>query len=266
MWFWLLSTLCFAEEPDFQETVKDWKEEQQEPEADLSAEFGGSLTVGNTEFFTVSGALRGGYRWRVNRLSGIAAGLWGRGRVDGNGNGTIETDERQVPMAETARRVAVDTRYDRFFGDRNSLYALVGTLVDPFSGYDLRSHEQIGYSRHLAKTDHTDLIAEIGVDFAQENYVEGVEPNLQNVLAGRAMFGLQHNFSEHAGFSNTVEVFENLLTPVDLRVNNIAALSTRLNGTLSLKLSHELRFDNQPVEGFRPLDQTGLITVTATLL
>ena len=104
------------------------------------------------------------------------------------------------------------------------------------------------------------------MDFAQENYVDGVDPNLQNVLAARAMVGLKHDFSEHAGFSNTVELFENLLDPVDLRVNNIAALSTRLNGTLSMKLSHEVRFDNQPVEGFRPLDQTGLVTVTATLL
>ena len=64
----------------------------------------------------------------------------------------------------------------------------------------------------------------------------------------------------------TVWLQQNVLDLEDVRVNNTFTLSTKLSDKLSLKASHSLRFDNQPVEGFRPVDQTALLTLVATLL
>ena len=47
---------------------------------------------------------------------------------------------------------------------------------------------------------------------------------------------------------------------------NAAAFSAKLSDKFSIKLSHQLTFDNVPVEGFRTLDQTTLVTLVATVL
>ena len=157
-------------------------------------------------------------------------------------------------------------RYDRFFGEKNSLYLLGGALHDRFSGYDLRTHEQLGYSRLLVSTEATRLVVELGVDYAQEQFVAGVDPDYQGVIAGRAMTGFSHTFNEAVSFTETIEVYENLLDPEDLRVLNSAAVTAKLSDKLSLNLSHALTFDNQPVTGFRPLDMSTTVTIVATLL
>jgi hypothetical protein len=66
--------------------------------------------------------------------------------------------------------------------------------------------------------------------------------------------------------SETIEVYESVLDFEDVRLLNTASLTSSLSGKLSLKLSHTLIFDNVPVEGFEPLDQTTMITLVATLL
>ena len=116
-----------ATEPEFTEALKD-HEEVKEADGELSAEFGGSVTTGNIAFYTVSASVRGGYKWSENRVSGVATALWGRGRTDADGNGSLDEAERAAPPVETARRAAGDLRYDRFFGDRNSFYLLGGAL------------------------------------------------------------------------------------------------------------------------------------------
>jgi putative salt-induced outer membrane protein YdiY len=263
-WVWLLALGQAQDVAEFDETLKE-HEEFEEAAADLSAELGGSMTTGNIAFYTVSVAVHGGYKWKENRLSGTSSALWGQGRVDADDNGTLDQTERNAAPVETARRAAGDLRYDRFFGERNSLYASGGGLIDPFAGYDLRTHEQLGYSRHLLAKDDTSIVVEGGIDYAQENYVAGVDPNSANVIAGRAMASARHAVSEYFSFENKSEFLENLQDFKDLRVNNDVIISARINGSLSMKLSHSLRFDNQPVEGFRPTDQTALATLVATL-
>ena len=59
---------------DFKETEKAI-EEAEAPEADLSAEVGGAMTTGNTDFWTVKGSINGGYRWEANKMTLTAMGL-----------------------------------------------------------------------------------------------------------------------------------------------------------------------------------------------
>ena len=263
-WVWLLALGHAQNEPEFKETLKE-HEQVEEAEAELSAEVGGSITTGNIAFYTVSAALHGGYKWTENRVSGTASALWGRGRVDGDGNGTLDIAERNATPVETARRASTDLRYDRFFGERNSIYATGGALMDPYAGYDLRTHEQLGYSRHMVAQEDSSVVVESGLDYAQENYVNGVVPNSDNVIALRAMASAQHAVSDYFSLENKVEIYENLRDFEDFRVNNDVIISARINGSLSMKLSHSLRFDNQPVDGFRATDQTALATLVTTL-
>ncbi len=260
-----LSLSAWAADPEFAGTDKEGKSVEK-PEGKLTAEAGGALTTGNSEFYTLNAGINASYRWDASKLALTGGAIVGSSRVDADGDGTLSDAERSVPMQPNARRLFADGRYDLFLSSKDSLYVLAGAFHDPFGGYDTRTHEQIGYSRALVKNKKTVLVGEIGIDFAQENYVEGVDPNYMSVLAARGMIGLSHKFSDSVGFEDTFELYENVITPEDVRILNSASLVSAISSKLSLKLSHNLIFDNVPVEGFRKLDQSMQVTLVASIL
>jgi putative salt-induced outer membrane protein YdiY len=255
-----------AADPEFSETKKDGKAVEK-PEAKLGAEFGGALTTGNSEFYTLSAGLNGSYRWKRSRFTLVGAAVNGSARVDADGDGTLSDPERAVPMVENARRAGLDLRYDFFLSKKSSLYASFGVFHDRFQSLDFRLTEQLGYSRNLIKNDDTVLVVEGGFAAVQENYTADVDPGSDSFVAVRLMAGLTHKFSEGVGFEERVEIFENLLDFEDLRLINTASLTSALSSKLSLKLSHQLLFDNQPVKAeFRKVDQSMQVTLVASIL
>lgn len=262
--------LASAADSTFAGTTKDGAAVEKS-ESKLTAEVGAALTTGNSEFYTLSSGLSASHRWERSKLALLGSAVMGSSRVDADANGTLSDAERSVPMVQSARRLSTDARYDLFLSGKDSLYVLVGAFHDPFAGFDSRTHEQVGYSRALLKNDTTTVLGELGFDVAQENYVEGVDPNYANILAARALLGLSHKFSEGVGFEDTLEVYENVQDPNDLRMLNKASLVSALTSKLSLKLSHNLIFDNVPVgastpEPYRKLDQSMQVTFVASIL
>jgi putative salt-induced outer membrane protein YdiY len=236
------------------------------PESHLAAELGGAFTAGNTRTYTLNASIDGDYRWRRNKGTIDAGVNLGRAVLDSNGDGRLDDTERNGGWAETARKLWVDARYDRYVSKRDSLYLLAGTLADPFAGYDNRSHAQLGYSRILVKSERTDLVVELGADVAREDFITGVDPNEAYIVAARAMAGLTHQFNANVAFSEKVEIYESIPNVADLRLLNQASITAKLSDRFSLKLSHNLTFDNQPVEGFQPLDHTTTVTFVASIL
>jgi putative salt-induced outer membrane protein YdiY len=272
LWLVMLGALsALAEDSEFAGTENPPEAEVEtpeaiEPETNLSAELGGTWATGNAKYFVVNSALNASHQRNSNKVAVTGGANLGSAVVDSNADGLLDETERDAGYSKNVERFFLEARYDRFFSERDSLYVLAGGFHDIFAGYDLRSHEQIGYSRLLVKTDPTELKAELGFDWAQENYVEGIDPDFQTIYAARLLLGLAHNFNEHVGFSDTFEVYENVIDPQDVRVLNTATLSAAINSKLSVKLSHALIFDNVPVEGFQPLDQTTMATLVASIL
>lgn len=258
-----LSPVAMAEDPEF---TKADAAVAEKPETKVSAELGGTFASGNASFFAINGGLTASHQFDKNKFGLIAGVNLGQAVADADASGKLEQSERDVGYTKNVERFYAEGRYDRFLSDKDSVYLLAGGFKDIFAGYDLRTHEQIGYSRLLIKDDLTSLNTEIGVDFAQENYVEGVDPNNLNILAGRVMLGFTHKFNENVSFADTLEVYVNVLDPEDVRVLNTATLSSAISSNLSLKVSHSLIFDNVPVEGFEKLDQTTMLTLVASLL
>jgi len=265
----LCAPLAMAEDSEFvgaEAPPEPAEEEKIKPETTLSAELGGIYTTGNVSLYAVNGGVAAGHRWSQNKLSLLTGLNIGAGVPDGDENGTIDVDERGEGFKENARRFHGEARYDRFFSETDSLYFLSGAFHDVFAGYDLRSHQQLGYSKLLLKDERSEIRGEVGFDYAQEFYVDGVDPDFANIFAGRMLLAGSHAFSDSVGITNVLEVYENILDFRDLRVLNTLTLSSALSSTFSVKLSHALIFDNVPVENFQPLDQTTLVTLVATIL
>ena len=120
--------LAQAADPEFVGTDKEGAEAE-EAEGTLSAELGGTWTTGNTDTYTLSAGVNGGYKWSRNKVGLVAGTLLGKSRVDANGDGILDDDERALERTETARKAFADARYDRYVSDRTSLYVLAGALV-----------------------------------------------------------------------------------------------------------------------------------------
>jgi putative salt-induced outer membrane protein YdiY len=238
----------------------------EEPVSHLAASLGGAFTSGNTRTYTLNATLRGDHRWKANKVGADLGANLGRSVIDSDGDGHIDPEERDAGWTETARKAWVDARYDRYVGKKDSLYALGGTMVDPFAGYDTRSHLQLGYSRVLVQGKSLGLVAELGADGAFEDFVDGVDPPSAWVLSVRGMVGTSYTFSPSVSFTDKLELYENVLTPVDLRVLNGAQLVSKLADRFSLSLTHTLTFDNQPVEGYQTLDHTVTVAFVASIL
>jgi putative salt-induced outer membrane protein YdiY len=225
----------------------------EEAETKVSVEVGGALAAGNVEFQSAQGRAVVTHRWSRNGVALNVTGNIGRSIVDGDEDGILSDAERDLGFQETARRLNAEGRYDRFVAKRSSVYALAGALLDPYAGYDLRTHEQLGVSRRFIDKEKFKLTSELGIDFAQEDYVDGIDPNSQNVLAARVFLGTAWMPSEKVSVTNDLEAYENLLDPEDLRLLDTLAVSAGLSDVFSVKTSYALVFDNVPVELSHPL-------------
>lgn len=259
-----LTTAAFAEESKFEGAKHG--DDAKKAEAHASVELGGALTSGNTETMALTGLGNVSYKWRRNGISGTFGVNWGQSKIDTDGDGLLSTAERAADYTKTAERVAGTVRYDRFLGKRDSIYVLGGGFTDSFAGYDYRLNGQLGWSHNFVDRENAAFRGELGVDIAREDFVEGIAPNAQTVVAARLLLGGRYSFNKHVSFEDTLEAYEGVLDFTDFRLNNTAAITAALGGKLSVKLSHQLAFDNVPVEGFQPLDHTTMATFVVTLL
>jgi putative salt-induced outer membrane protein YdiY len=282
----LFVSAALAEDPTFTGTREG--EAAQKPETKLVANAGGTLITGNAESMSFTAGVDGSYRWRRNQLGIVGGAAIGFGAVDANADGFLSSSERCIavpvhPCSATAERYSLDARYDRFVSRRASLYLLAGGFHDRFAGFDLRTHAQVGYARHLIDRDATTLKVEAGVDVANEDFVAGVVPNSTRLVAAQVAAGYTHKFNEHASLTDTLTIYEPILTQpegsafaphlTDVRVADVAALTTKMSDKLGITVSDTFAWRNEPVaapegitEARAQTDNTLAVALVASVL
>jgi hypothetical protein len=252
----------------------------------LTANVGGNLSVGTAESVAINGGADFSHKQRRNQLSGVAAAAIGFGAVDTNGDGFLASGERCLGVtacAPTTQKASVDLRYDRFVTKGSSVYVLAGALHDKFGGFDHRVHVQVGFARQVVDAERTKLKLDIGLDVANEDYVEGVAPSSTRLMAAQVAAERSHKINANVAFSDTLTVYEPLVTQpdgspfapyfTDIRVTNIETLTAKLSGKLSLNLSDTLAWRNEPIaapegvaETRAPVDNTLTVAFVASIL
>jgi putative salt-induced outer membrane protein YdiY len=257
------------------------------PATHLSGQLGGSLIGGNASAYTLDAGLAASRTWKKNQLGVTALVHVGAAVVDLNGNGVIDDYDRgkapdspkEAGLVQNAQRASADLRYDRYLSDQDGVYALVGGYRDVYTGYDLRTHQQIGWSHLLLRSPTSEMHAELGCDFAQENYhpVDLLDPVTYAVigtddlpstrtLSTRLLLAVSHSFNESVKLANALELYQNVRDTQDARILETASLTSALGKRVALQVSDAMVYDNLPVESYRPFDHTAMISLVANFL
>ncbi len=279
MW-WLLLGVAMADEPAYEGTTAV-EEELEESNTNLSVELGGAYATGNAVSITTNAMIRFEYDWKTNRFAAFAGTLLNLSKVDRNGNGTLDPEERDDPLVWSQQKFFGGLRYDRYFNERSALYAAGAVERDPLAGLEWRFNEQIGYRHKFIENDTTNLHLETGLAYNQENFATGAD-GIENAdrldahyLAARVFVGFQHEINETVVISDGLVMIEPLVGSFatggltnweDFRLTNDLSLGVTLSEKFSLKYTFLIQFDNQPVPGFMKLDTTNLLTLVASII
>lgn len=222
-----------------------------------TAEAGLLITTGNARTTTVTATGKVGRVDPKNKLE-IDGGLaFARSSVltpvDADMSGDISPGELERVTATTANSWTVMARYDRFLTALNSLYAIAQGSADPPSGKAFVGGGQLGYSRHLFKNDHHDVVAEAGYDFRYEVPVDGSGVAIHSA---RAFVGWKGTVKDKNALEASLEALSNLnhetTAPTDAaafedtRINGLASITSKITADISFSFSVALHYDHHP--------------------
>ena len=165
----------------------------------------------------------------------------------------------QVHRAEedgeaTAERYLVGLRGTRSLSERWDAFVGLSAEQDEFASIDLRGIVEVGAvykallgPRHLLELD-------FAVTWTDE---DRLPPEIDDSHLG-ALVAASYELaiSDNATFSQDFHYHPNFDDSGDWRVDSLTALTAALNQHLALKLSHEIRYRNEPIDGNDDTDTT----------
>lgn len=229
---------------------------------------GGLLTTGNSR--TVALTLNGAFDMRRGN-NGFGAYVLG--------NYGEAAPKPELDMVPSAENVQGRLRYDRYFGDRVSIF-LIGTgRYDKFQGLAFRLNLDPGFKYIVYKTARSALWAEAGYDFQYDIRTEPGRVELDadgkstDVLldktrtdhSARVFAGLRHAFTQDITFSTGIEYLQSFIN-TDLgafnsRVNLNAVLAAKLFKGFSIGIGFNAAYDRLPIPGRQQLDTTTTLSL-----
>ncbi|MGL6043982.1 MAG: DUF481 domain-containing protein [Sandaracinobacteroides sp.] len=201
-----------------------------------SGQLGASVSTGNSETKSLTAGIalqRDGLRWR-HRADAILD------IVDNDGG----TDQQRILAGYQIDYKFSETLYawGRFEYEKNRE-----------AGIDRRFAQSAGLGWRAVNSDRVTWDLEAGPALRQTKYVTFSE----NTFAARGASRFLWNLSDSAAFTNDTAIFWD----TSGSINNTAALTAKLMGALSARLSFNLAWEQEPPLGLETLDTTSRITL-----
>ena len=139
-------------------------------------------------------------------------------------------------------------RYDRYFFEKNTVYASFQSSGDKPAGYIYRLEPQVGYARLFFKSAHQLFRGEIGYDYTYEHRVvqPAGEPRNVDYHSGRLFVYYENKFTAWASFSEGLEMLEAFNHLEGFRLNSITSLSSHIYKNIELKVNYTFHINNDP--------------------
>ncbi len=151
----------------------------------------------------------------------------------------------------------VSLRYDRYFLEKNTVFATFQATGNTFAGFRDREEAQVGYSRIFWNSPHQFFKGEIGYDFMHEFRVKppscptwpsppGESCQKFNYHNGRIFLFYENKFTPYASFTEGLEMLEAFNKVEAFRLNSLTSLSSTISKNFALKVNFKLAFNNDP--------------------
>ena len=217
-------------------------------EGSLSA----GLSTGNTETLDAGFALKGDRD----------TGLWTFG-------GELAADYSETDEIETRNRLFVSTHLDRQLNDRLFAFGSASHERDEFSGFEERTFVGGGLGYEIFQQDALNWSVRGGPGYK----IDKVEAELDETTVPATVLtpamteksisfigesNFHYDFNDNVGFSNDSKV---LYAQESTQLKNITALTSQLNGSLSARVSFEVRHDTNPPLGFEATDTVSRVAL-----
>jgi putative salt-induced outer membrane protein YdiY len=224
-----------------------------------NAQLGVIWIAGNAESIGVSTNALASVKHYQNAWELFVQGAYAKAGISSLGKGG-PIDQEQV----AAKNWLVRARYDRYFLQRNTVFAAYVTSGDELAGYEYRLEPQVGYSRLFVKNDVSLLRGEIGYDYTYEHYIPGTTPRHADFHSARAFVGIEHKLTAFAAFTEGFELLWALNDVDHVRLNSLSSLTSTISKhvTLKVNLTIKANFDPPP----RPAAIGGQYGVLDTVL
>jgi len=161
---------------------------------------------------------------------------------------------------ETARSFTADLREARALSDRVEVFGRYGYLRDPFAGIDHRNTIDGGLGYKLLMGPVHTLRVDAGLGYTHEGRATGEAQSFALVNIGSAY---KWQISQSADITDSAIFTQSLEEHDAWRFNNVFAISAAITKILSLKLSHDIKFNNSPVPGFEKTDRITSAAIVA---
>jgi len=229
---------------------------------------GGLLTSGNsrTVALTVNGAFD--IRRGNNGFGASVLGNYGEAAPKPN-----------LDLAPSAENVQGRLRYDRYFGDRMSLFLITTGRYDKFQGLAFRLNLDPGFKYIVVKTKRTALWGEVGYDFQYDVRTEAGRIELDKdaqptgkILdktrtdhSARVFVGFRHAFTQDITWSSGIEYLQSFIKTdlgnMNSRLNLNAVLAAKLFKGFSVGIGFNAAYDRLPIPGRQQLDTTTTLSL-----
>jgi putative salt-induced outer membrane protein len=144
---------------------------------------------------------------------------------------------------KSAERYETDLRADYTASQRHYYFGLAGWKQDKFAGLDQRFFAGPGIGYLIIARDRHVLSAELGAQYAKEDYTDGTRSEF---IEGRAYGKYEYRFSDTVIFSEELEYLHNFKDSAQYSIISITAMQTKLTDLFALRVAYEIRYHNRP--------------------
>ena len=125
------------------------------------------------------------------------------------------------------------------------------------SGYKYRFALTVGAGYFWTKSKNFELSSELTLGWSKENNIEKIKNTDLKLSFASCLVSTQVKIkiSSNSELSYQDIFFINLEDIKDYRLSSLASLSVSISRYIALKISHQLKYNHQPVPGFKSTDQ-----------
>lgn len=222
----------------------------QDNELSMIGEFGLVSASGNTNTTTLTAKINTSQELRLWSYQIIGDILYKRSKTVIDGKDTNAT---------SAQKLFLSSQIDYKLADPNNRVFLYGEYEDKrFSGFDYQSSIAVGWTSRLWRDEISELKYSVGPGYAISKYESDTElPDDQGFIV-RAAFEYKHKFNKLATFRQFVsaEAATN-----STKTKSETSLSTKINGSLAMKLTFVMNHDTSIADESEELDTETAVTL-----